>query len=41
MLSECSQKAMIPDSEKPENLIPHGAKDLGRGYVLISKLYEG
>jgi hypothetical protein len=28
-------KAMIPDIEKPENLIPHGAKDLGRGYVLL------
>ena len=28
-------KAMIPDIEKPENIIPHGAKDLGRGYVLL------
>ena len=28
-------KAMIPDIEKPENLIPHGAKYLGRGYVLL------
>jgi len=28
-------KAMIPDIEKPKNIIPHGAKDLGRGYVLL------
>ena len=28
-------KAMIPDLEKPENLIPSGAKDLGNGYALL------
>ena len=26
---------MIPDIEKPENPIPHGAKDQGDGYVLM------
>ena len=26
---------MIPDIEKPENPIPHGAKDQGDGYVLL------
>jgi hypothetical protein len=28
-------KAMFPDLEEPENLVPRGAKDLGNGFVLL------